>query len=109
MPRARIQGDIGRFAAIPARQYLFKTAGSEILSNVDLRLQHDTEAGEGPVMHDVVVIDAQPSGRCKTGCRAFGTSEMPGAGNVSVANELMARRFRGRRRPSGAIRGLMPF
>jgi len=63
MPCARIKRDNGRFAAIPARPYLYKTTGRQVFSDIDLRLLHDTEAGEGPVMYDVAIIDAQQERR----------------------------------------------
>jgi hypothetical protein len=82
---------------------LYKTTGRQVFSDIDLRLLHDTEAGEGPVMYDVATRNR--SGGRKTSCRTFGTSKMPGAGNVAVAKELVARRFHRRRRPARAIEG----
>jgi hypothetical protein len=52
-----------RFTSVPIWEYALKPAGIKIFRNIDLRLQHNAESGERPVVDRIAVVDVQGRGR----------------------------------------------
>jgi len=99
--RTGIERHDWRFAAIPSRQYALEPAGDEIFHDIDLGLQHDSEAGQRPVVEGVAIVDTQPRDRRQAGIYALRPPNAPRLRRGPVAQELMPCQIRSRAGPRG--------